>query len=214
MVKRQTVWLSTMMVLSLMLIGYYTMNGGQTTTTSSTDTSPSISTTTTQENGSSSQGSQNAGGTTATGSTSASTGKSASQSTSKSSSSVNAATGPSSGADWFTNYQTQVEQQISQKEAAATQIIANSNASTQQLAQAQQELRQYMNLDGAISDARQQILGEGFKNCVIAPNATGQGAQVYVQTNKLSAEDAVKVMNIVSQQLNIPINSVIVHQHA
>lgn len=28
MVKRQTVWLSTMMVLSLMLIGYYTMNNG------------------------------------------------------------------------------------------------------------------------------------------------------------------------------------------
>jgi stage III sporulation protein AH len=48
-VKRQTVWLSTMMVLSLMLIGYYTMNndnGIGTSSSGSSDTTSVVSPTT------------------------------------------------------------------------------------------------------------------------------------------------------------------------
>lgn len=201
MVKRQTVWLSTMMVLSLMLIGYYTMNSGTTTTTTSGGSGPSITTTTqgggaTQDNG---------------GSTSKPSSQSG-QDTSKGTSSK-ATSQPASGTDWFTNYQTHVEQTITAKEAAATQILANSNSSTQQLSQAQQEMRQETALMGAISQARDAVIGEGYSNCVIAPDANGTDVQVYVQAKTLTASQAVKVMNIVSQQLNVPINSVIVHKH-
>lgn len=208
MVKRQTVWLSTMMVLSLMLIGYYTMNSGTTTTTSATGGS-SIATST-QDAGNSTGTS---GATHKSGGTTTSSGKSQASTTSKTTSNPTASQ-PTSGQDWFTNYQTKVDQQIAKEEGDAEQVIGNSNASTQQISQAQQDMRQYEALSGGIMQAREAVIGEGYKNCVIVPNSSGNGAQVWVQTKQLTASDAVKVMNIVSQQLNVPINSVIVHQHA
>ncbi|WDL97024.1 SpoIIIAH-like family protein [Alicyclobacillus sp. ALC3] len=205
MVKRQTVWLSTMMVLSLMLIGYYTMNSGAQTATTKTSGGPSVTTSTVSpqaSNTTTGNAASSAGGT--------KTGTSGSQS-----GSTSGATTPTSGTDWFTNYQTQVEQNIAKKEGVAEQIIGSSSSSTAQINQAQQQLRQYMNLDGAMMQARQAILGEGYKNCVIVPNENPQGlTQVYVQTKKLTPTNAVKVMNIVSQQMNVPMNQIVVHEHA
>lgn len=202
MVKRQTVWLSTMMVLSLMLIGYYTMNSGSQTASTNTS-SPSVTTTTV--------GPQSSNSTSSTGKPTTNTTGSGNHGSSSASSTPST---PTKGTDWFTNYQTDVEQQIAKEEGAAQQVIGNSNSSTQAINQAQQQLRHYMNLDGAMMQARQAILGEGYNNCVIVPNQSGTGVQVYVEAKTLSAPEAVKVMNIVSQQLNIPINSVIVHRHA
>lgn len=203
MVKRQTVWLSTMMVLSLMLIGYYTMNSGAQTATTKTG-GGSVTTTTT--------GPQTSN--TTTGNAAKGTGTHAGTSGAKSGA-TSGTTTPTSGKDWFTNYQTQVEQNIAKKEGAADQVIGSSSSSTAEINQAQQDLRQYMNLDGAMMQARQAILGEGYSNCVIVPNENPHGlTQVYVQTKKLTPANAVKVMNIVSQQMNIPMNDIVVHEHA
>lgn len=180
------------------------MNSGtQTASTKSND--KSVSTTTMGSANSTGSGTNNATGTTNTGSkTGNSTTGNQTQSTSAN---------PTKGADWFTNYQTQIEQNIAKKEGSAEKVIGNSSSSTQQINQAQQQLRQYMDLDGALMQARQAVVGEGYQNCVIVPNTSGN-TQVYVQAKKLTAADAVKVMNIVSQQMNIPINSVVVHKHA
>lgn len=180
------------------------MNSG-TQTASTKLTGKSVSTTTMGSSNSTSGGTSNVN---SSASTNGKTGSSATGSQAQSTS-----TNPTQGADWFTNYQTQIEQNIAKKEGSAEQVIGNSNSSTQQINQAQQELRQYMNLDGALMQARQAILGEGYQNCVIVPNTSGN-TQVYVQAKQLTAADAVKVMNIVSQQMNIPINSVVVHKHA
>ena len=200
MVKRQTVWLSTMMVLSLMLIGYYTMNNGAQSTTK---TAPGASVTTsagTPPNTSSSQ--------LASSTSSPSTSTSTSESTSASSSVGTAST------DFFIKLQTQLDQELSRQEDVYSQVISSNNASANQMTQAEDQLKQLETLIGEIGNARDAVMGEGYKACVIVPDLKTNQATVYVKSTNLSASDAVSVMNIVSQNLNIPINNVVVNKHA
>ncbi|WAH39002.1 SpoIIIAH-like family protein [Alicyclobacillus dauci] len=197
MVKRQTVWLSTMMVLSLMLIGYYTMNN-QTSTTSATPSNPSVSTSSdTPGTGSSAQGSGSGSGST-TGDNSTST-----------------TTGPTGGSvsDWFTSQQTSVDQQMSQQIASLKSVMANNNASSDQVAQAAKQVGQLESLNAGLGNATQAIKADGFTNAVIVPDAKEQNFQVYVQTNNLQKSDAIKIMNIVSQQLDVSMLNVTVKAH-
>jgi stage III sporulation protein AH len=193
-VKRQTVWLSTMMVLSLMLIGYYTMNNGSDVTAGKSQ-GPSVSTSTSAPSGSTNSSS------------------SGSVTTGAPDSGSQASTGSSS--DFFIQMQTQVEQQISQQEDQLMQVISNNNASSSDISKAETQLKQLTALDGGIKNATDMILGQGYTACAIVPTP-GQldHATVYVKSNKLTASDAVKIMNIVSQQLNIPISNVVVKMHA
>lgn len=212
MVKRQTVWLSTMMVLSLMLIGYYTMNNGV-TTTSTNSTGPSVATssgppsTTNSVSGGGSGSASSSGSVPNSGTGSSNPGSSA---TSSSPSSTSSATNPS---DWFVKMETQVNQDLSRQEDYYSQIISSNNASASQMTQAEDQLKQLETLMGEIGNARDAVMGEGYQACVIVPDLKTNSATVYVQTNKLSASNAVKVMNIVSQNLNIPINNVVVNAH-
>jgi stage III sporulation protein AH len=111
--------------------------------------------------------------------------------------------------------QTQVEQQISQQEETLQSVISNNNASSTDITKAEEQLKQLNALDGGIKNATDMILGQGYKACAIVPNpGATDHATVYVKADKLSASDAVKIMNIVSTQLNIPINNVVVKIHA
>lgn len=197
MVKRQTVWLSTMMVLSLMLIGYYTMNNGNEVTTGKNQ-GTSVSTSTTSATGSG--GSESGSGT---------------QSGSGSTGQTNTSSTASESSDFFIQMQTQVEQQISQQEDQLMQVISNNNASSSDISNAEAQLKVLTALDGGIKNATDMILAQGYTACAIVPTP-GQldHATVYVKASKLSASDAVKIMNIVSQQLNIPISNVVVKMHA
>jgi stage III sporulation protein AH len=218
MVKRQTVWLSTMMVLSLMLIGYYTMNNGDSTGLNSGDTTVStgISTPdgqqTTQTGG---NGNQNTGKTT-TGKAQGTNGQTGNTGKQGSPGSNPPAT-PTSGNAWYSSLQDQIEQTLGEKIDTELQIINSSSSSNAQVEAAQQKLTSLQSLDGGIKSAQEQVIGEGYSNCVIvpisSPNSLLDKATVYVQTKSLSAADAVKVMNIVSQQLNLPIVQVQVVAH-
>ncbi|MCF8563590.1 SpoIIIAH-like family protein [Alicyclobacillus tolerans] len=211
MVKRQTVWLSTMMVLSLMLIGYYTMNNGVQTTTQ-TDNTTQVTTA--------------PGSSASTASTANSTGSSAStpssNTASSSSSAANSTPNPAStstagtsATDWFAQTQTQITQELSRQEDVYSQIIASNNSSAAQVSQAETQLKQLETLIGELGNARDAVLGEGYQQCVIVPNLKSNEATVYVKAaSKLSPADAVKIMNVVSQNLNIPINNVVVDNHA
>lgn len=211
MVKRQTVWLSTMMVLSLMLIGYYTMNNGVSTTTSNTSGGPSVTTS-----------AGNPPTTTTTGGATATSGASSSNTTSAPSGSSSAnTTGTSStggttlsASDWFVKMETQVNQDLSRQEDVYSQIISSNNATASQMTQAEDQLKQLETLIGEIGNARDAVMGEGYSACVIVPDLKTNAATVYVQTTNLTASNAVKIMNIVSQNLNIPISNVVVNAHS
>ncbi|MDP9728744.1 SpoIIIAH-like family protein [Alicyclobacillus tolerans] len=185
MVKRQTVWLSTMMVLSLMLIGYYTMNNPTETTNAS---SPSVTTTVGTPDSASS-------------STSPSLNASSSQSTSESS------------VDFFVATQTQVDKNMSETLDNLRSVIANSNASTEQIGSAEDQIKQLMDLKGQMANAVDAVEGAGYKECVVVPDANDKFT-VYVSAKKLSADDAVQVMNLVAQQLGVPMTNIIVTPHA
>lgn len=213
MVKRQTVWLSTMMVLSLMLIGYYTMNN-QAQTTSVDNGGSSISTSILdQGSGSSISGDSSdttSGSTTSTsGSTSNTTGGSTPTTKRTSASSTSA-----SSNDWFVSQQTSLDQQFSEKIANLQAVISNPNASSSQITQAEDSIKQLTNLKGNLEQARDEVLGDGYKECVIVPDATGTNMHVYVKATTFTNSDAVKVMTIVSQQMDIPMMNILVTQHS
>ncbi|MCL6516194.1 SpoIIIAH-like family protein [Alicyclobacillus sp.] len=200
MVKRQTVWLSTMMVLSLMLIGYYTMNNDGGLTASKNPGGTSVATSATSPDGGQSGQSTQTGAST-----------SATKSGTTQTSAQNQQTGTSAGsgsadssADWYVNMETKLEQQYAQQVDTYNQVISNSSASADQIGQAKQKLEQLQTLVGNLETARDRVLGQGYKDCVIIPDASGQKAVVYVKTDKLTAQQAVSIVNVVSQQLNFP----------
>ncbi|RIV23008.1 SpoIIIAH-like family protein [Alicyclobacillaceae bacterium I2511] len=200
MVKRQTVWLSTMMVLSLMLIGYYTMNS-ENPGSSGTNAGSTVTTTTVQP----SSGSGKSGSSSST--TASSTAVTSGQGTSSQ-------TSTATGTDWYVNMQTQLEQQLAQQMDSYNQVIDNNNSSSDQIAQSQQKLNDLQTLSAELSNARDMILAKGFKDSVIIPaSQSDQPVVVYVKASQqITRTQAVEVMSIVSEQLNIPITNVVVRQ--
>jgi stage III sporulation protein AH len=204
MVKRQTVWLSTMMVLSLMLIGYYTMNNDSTTT--STDTgSPSVSTST--QTPGSSDGTNPTLGNGGTGQTDGSSSASSSKDTSTGGSSTQ------TSADWYVSTQTQLDQDMAKKMDTQEQIITSNNASSDQLKAAETQYSQLQDLEGGIKSAQAMIVGKGYQDCLIEPSNSGKTI-VYVKVAKLTNMQAVEIMNIVSLQLNVSAADVVVNPKA
>jgi stage III sporulation protein AH len=196
-VKRQTVWLSTMMVLSLMLIGYYTMNGSQ---NQGSDTSDATITTTAGDNGKDN--------TKDSSKTQAKTDENGAGQTDKSTHQTTSGT-----EDWFISQQTQVNQQLTKMEDTYKNIITNTKSPNSQVAHAQEAMQILENVRGGILNAHDAIVNEGFKDCVLYPvfdSKTGAltKVNVYVKADKLSADQAVKVMNVVHQQLNIDLTNI------
>jgi len=193
MVKRQTVWLSTMMVLSLMLIGYYTMsNGSDTATPGGGITSATVTPTP----------AVSASGTTAAGTKVV-------QSTTSTSNQNGGIAATTSTSDWFANTEVTLTKEMTQQADTLNQVIGNTNATSEQVASALTELQRLHAMQGNISNAKDDILGEGYQDCVIEPNA--DKATVYVKAVTMTAEQSVNIMNIVSQQLSIPITNITVY---
>lgn len=192
MVKRQTVWLSTMMVLSLMLIGYYTMNNPA-SPASTTPTNPSSTTQTTNPTS----------GTQATGA----------DTTSSSSAGTSTSATATSGSDWFTNEQTLVDQALSQQIDSLKAVMANNNSSPDQVATAAKQEGQAESLYTSLQQATQAIIADGYKSAVISPDKSQQTFEVYVETSSLQKDDAIKIMNIVSQQLDVSMLNISVKAH-
>ncbi len=181
-----------MMVLSLMLIGYYTMNGSQ--NQSGTNQEDTITTT-------AGDNEKNTGKDTGT-----------SDSTHTSSDNNGSQTAATGSEDWFISQQTQVQQNLAKLEDTYKNIITNAKSPDSQVAQAQEAIQVLENVRGGIENAHDAIVNDGFKDCVIYPVFDKHGdltkVNVYVKADKLSADEAVKVMNIVHQQLNLDLMDV------
>jgi stage III sporulation protein AH len=205
MVKRQTVWLSTMMVLSLMLIGYYTMNN-QTTPTSVGTGTTAVPTGDTVVGSSTSP-------TTVSGATTVAKNSSPASTTAGQTSTAAMGTTPMSATDWYVNTESEIKQNFSQKLDELQAIIANTSSSQSQLTSATQALNQLQDLQGNLENATEAVLSDGYKECVIVPdNNTGSTFNVYVSTSKLASTDAVKIMNAVSTTMDVPMANIRVSQ--
>jgi stage III sporulation protein AH len=187
-VKRQTVWLSTMMVLSLMLIGYYTMNNETGTPAAK---SPDTTSVVTPDANGDTNGSSDTAQPTA-GKTGQDSGSSAQQNTSAGS------------ADWYVEQQTKLKQDIEKQIDTYSKVLTSNNATEEQLSQAEQQVNRLQSIEGGIDNAHDIIVTKGYKDCVIMPNRDYSKFTVYVKTNKLTTEQAVQIIHIVSEQLNIP----------
>lgn len=192
MVKRQTVWLSTMMVLSLMLIGYYTMNNGpQSTTVGGPGLNVTTATTVPDTQGNVvASGQQTAGN------------------------SVNASAPQPNSNDWFVIQQTSVSNSIAQQENTLLNLMSNNNTSSDQLTAAQQQMQKLQTLQGSMENARDAVLASGYTECAVVPNASGDKIYVWVKATSLSPTQAVSIMNTVSEQMSLPINEVNVYNRS
>src|ERR1700730_17749576 len=140
MVKRQTVWLSTMMVLSLMLIGYYTVNTNTTTTTNTPDLGIGVNTTGTSDK------------------TSVQTDTTAADSSKL------------TGSDYFAQLRMDAANQESRQQDQLTQIKLDTKASSQDVEAASQKLDQLNAAQAKIATLEDTIKGLGFKDAVIIQN--------------------------------------------
>ncbi|MHB1629818.1 MAG: SpoIIIAH-like family protein [Bacilli bacterium] len=197
MVKRQTVWLSTMMVFSLMLIGYYTLG-----------TPPVPNTNTAQGGG---HGVTTVGGAGATVPASIS-GKGHGKSTGTVTTSANSILSGQSPSDWFV--QASLDQSQSQSKVIQTlqQTLTNPKVSQQVASHAYTELTAIQTQAEQASRIHDLLVGQ-YPDSLVVFNPKNQ-VHVWVETQSLSPTAAVKVINLVAQTLGIQSNQVTVSPHA
>ncbi len=195
MVKRQTVWLSTMMVFSLMLIGYYTLG-----TPPTPNTAQGVGTTATTVVG-------------AGGSVSASgSGKGNGKTPSTVTTSANSILSGQSPSDWFV--QASLDQTQAQSKVIQTlqQTLTNPKVSQQVASQAYTELTAIQTQTEQASRIHDLLVGQ-YPDSLVVFNPKNQ-VHVWVETQSLSPTAAVKVINLVAQTLGIQSNQVTVSPHA
>ncbi len=196
MVKRQTVWLSTMMVFSLMLIGYYTLG------------TPPVSNTA-QGTGSNAATVVGAGVSVPAGVTSKGSGSKSSGATTTSANGILSGQSPS---DWFV--QASLDQSQAQSKVIQTlqQTLTNPKVSQQVASQAYSELTAIQTQAEQASRIHDLLVGQ-YPDSLVVFNPKNQ-VHVWVETKSLGPTAAVKVINLVAQTLGIQSNQVIVSPHA
>lgn len=189
MAKRQTVWLSTMMILSLMVIGYYTVDdtlqpvptAGQTEQTAKDLTKQEKSDTKQEQpkndkqNDAGKQGEQKQ---------------------------ANAAS------DWFIEQFIKQEKDYSARVEQLQKVIADGNTSTEEKAKADQELRELTDFNEKSDKLADKIMAEGFEEALVTKNSNR--INVTVQAPQLSKEQVAKIYNIVSKELSVPASQIVV----
>lgn len=201
MVKRQTVWLSAMMVFSLMLIGYYTLG-----------TPPAKNTATT---GAGTQGAtvvEGGSGQTSTvpASTSGSGSAKAVTTTAHNAATGTAQTQPS---DWFLQYS--MNQASAQGKLIHTleAAISDPRASSTEVSQAYRELTTLQTQQENANRVHDLLLGAGYPDSLVVFEPHNQ-VHVYVEASSLTPLQAVKAINLVAQTLGVQSNLVTVSSHS
>ncbi|PWI58789.1 SpoIIIAH-like family protein [Sulfoacidibacillus thermotolerans] len=192
MVKRQTVWLSTMMVLSLMLIGYYTLGTPPTSSTQAVHGHGSTSVISTATN---------PAGSTKSSTKTAITGGSTTKSTTT-----------TAVSDWFA--QTSLDQM--QAESKLIQTLQNEISDphvSQAAASAAYQQLTTIQTQQAEANKIHDLLTSEYPDSLVIFNPQG-GVHVWVEANSLSPTEAVKVISLVAQTLGIQSNQVVVSAHA
>ncbi|MDI3256608.1 MAG: SpoIIIAH-like family protein [Kyrpidia sp.] len=222
--KRQSVWLSTMMVLALMVIGYYTVNSeNKPLPTASEQSQGSGSTGTSPPSGTlpplppSAPGGQGGGTATAESGEGNAPPAPPADTGSTANSWTPANSRGSSGSDFFAEMALKETQRESGTVERLQEVIANPKSSTEEVAQANNQLRQITDMQGKAEQVVDMLKGAGFPQAVILPAGSGDvnfdHVTVYVQASSLSPQQAVNVMGIVHGQMGVPASNITVYWH-
>ena len=197
MVKRQSVRLSTLMVFTLMLIGYYTLGsptGSISKVTAGNATTGSTTVVTTGPNG-----------------TTVPTSSSASTHTSHKG--VGSTAIVSQPSDWFV----QTTMDMSNEQAKIIQTLqttlSDPRASNAAVSAAFAELTALQTQQANASRVHDELVADGYPDSVVVFNPHND-VRVYVQATKMTPVAAVKVINIASQTLGVQSNQITVSAHA
>jgi stage III sporulation protein AH len=192
-VKRQSVWLSTMMVLALMLIGYYTVNNNVKMVPVA-DT-PSIGNPSFDANANSATGDSGSGNQNGT----------------------NGKAAVDASSNFFIAMHMREEKEQAAYLETLQQVLSNRESTSEQIAQAQQKMQEINDMNAKADHVRDMLQADGYPDAIVIPN-DNDGIQfdhvtVYVQANQLSADQAVKVMNIVHTQMGVAMANISVGYH-
>ncbi|BCJ85923.1 SpoIIIAH-like family protein [Effusibacillus dendaii] len=216
MAKRQTVWLSAMMILSLMVIGYYTVDGTLAPVPTSLSSDGKLMQPQAQGSGAQNskpqdqtQGTQNNKATDAkqpdnakAPDAKASDGKTQQQGQSGDSHQT------MTGGDWFAQRFIDRETAYSQKVEQLQQVIADSKTSTDAKIKAEQDLKSLTEFAQKAEQAENRVMEQGFPEALITKD--NDRITVTVQTNDLTKEQVAKIYGIVSKELNVPASQIVV----
>jgi stage III sporulation protein AH len=196
MANRQTVWLSTMMILSLMLIGYYTVGQNiQPVPTTAKDTVTQTDKPDMKKDDVAKKSTDNTNA-----------GKKEEASAKDNQEQTNA---PS---DYFASAELQEKKRLSEQIAELQDKIANNKTSAEEAAKAQKQMEELQTLSDKQDAIVEQIKAEGFPDAIVSKEDTGI-YKVTVQAQDLNPNQVVKIMSIVKSQLNVPNSNVIVSYH-
>ncbi|GIM44557.1 hypothetical protein DNHGIG_01060 [Collibacillus ludicampi] len=196
MANRQTVWLSTMMILSLMLIGYYTVGQNiQPVPTTAKDTVTQTDKPDMKKDDVAKKSTDNTNA-----------GKKEEPSAKDNQEQTNA---PS---DYFASAELQEKKRLSEQIAELQDKIANNKTSAEEAAKAQKQMEELQTLSDKQDAIVEQIKAEGFPDAIVSKEDTGI-YKVTVQAQDLNPNQVVKIMSIVKSQLNVPNSNVIVSYH-
>jgi stage III sporulation protein AH len=191
MAKRQTVWLSTMMILSLMVIGYYTVDDSlkpipTSTTQGVKDSANPAKTPDTPKTDSKGQTDQKG------------------QPDQKGQTDKNA----SAQNDWFFTQMMKQEQDRSAKTEQLQKVMADSKTSPEDKMKAEKEMKALEDFMAKAETAAEKVIQEGFEDALVTQDSSQ--FTVTVLAAQLSKEQAAKIYNIVSKELNVPVSKITV----
>lgn len=223
--RKQTVWLLTMLAVMVVLSGYYLVKGPQ----DQVPTSGQEQAVQKQEQDQlsdviveSRQVDQPSGaapvsgkkeGQTAAGQPSEQQ-KATSQDTPAPTQSVGNAVSPvaETASEIFQGYKMKREAQLQQQKDEQLAIISNTDSSAQAIADARTKYEQLSNQETATTNIEEMLKANGYQDAVVYIN--NDKVTVIVQKDKLSANEAVDIIAQVKQQLNVPATNVTVQYKA
>lgn len=109
----------------------------------------------------------------------------------------------------FATAQMKKDDARSKLRAQLTSTIASKNATAEQQAKAEQKLQNLNHLSSEESMLESLIIAKGYGNDALV-NTEGNKIRVYVQTKSLSNKQAAEIMNLVEKKLHIPTEDIYV----
>ncbi|GAA4709853.1 SpoIIIAH-like family protein [Brevibacillus fulvus] len=207
MLRKQTVWLLTMLAVMVVLSGYYLVKGpaGQVPAIGEQQTQEDDLSNVQVETKESQQDIPNATPVEGTDNAEQSTAKTDEQKTQEANA---ASTLPDSVSDLFQGYKMKREAMMQQQKDEQLSIMSSADATPQAVAEAKAKYEELSNLENATLSVEELLKASGYKDAVIS--VQNNKATVLVQKDKLQPNEVVNIIAQVKQHLNIPATNITV----
>lgn len=116
--------------------------------------------------------------------------------------------GTTGGSEFFLGYKMKREAMLQQQKDEQRSIMTDPEASPQAIAEAKAKYEELSDTERAVLALEEVIKSKGYKEVVVTPSE--QTVSVYVQKEKLEAKEVVDIIALVKQHLNVPGTQVVV----